>query len=270
MTVQRLPPATPRVVWTASRFTDPSRRRSVMPPLRGRRRRRPALRSFHRTAGGRDDRSCTPGGAGDSISVRPPRDLAGVTTPTATPAARASRSGDRVAWSATRGLRRAPRKPSTRSSGCPRVDRRSEPSGPQEEIRSQRDFRSLRCRHVATASDPRDGRRRLLDGGRERAARRARARAHGVECPRVCFLPTASGDADHYIVRFYRAFAAGRCQPSHVSLFRRDGGAADLAGHLLRAGPRVRGRREPDLAARHLGARTGSTRCCAPPGRPAS
>ena len=54
----------------------------------------------------------------------------------------------------------------------------------------------------------------------------------GVECPRVCFLPTASGDADHYIVRFYRAFAAGRCQPSHISLFRRDGGAGDLAAHL--------------------------------------
>src|SRR3954451_18358858 len=30
----------------------------------------------------------------------------------------------------------------------------------------------------------------------------------GVERPKVCFLPTASGDADHYIVRFYRAFAA--------------------------------------------------------------
>ncbi len=54
-----------------------------------------------------------------------------------------------------------------------------------------------------------------------------------VECPRVCFLPTASGDADHYIVRFYRAFPAGRCQPSHVSLFRRDGGACDLAEHLM-------------------------------------
>ena len=26
--------------------------------------------------------------------------------------------------------------------------------------------------------------------------------------PKVCFLPTASGDADHYIVRFYRHFAA--------------------------------------------------------------
>jgi dipeptidase E len=55
----------------------------------------------------------------------------------------------------------------------------------------------------------------------------------GGDCPRVCFLPTASGDADHYIVRFYRAFAAGRCQPSHISLFRRDGGASDLGGHLL-------------------------------------
>ena len=31
----------------------------------------------------------------------------------------------------------------------------------------------------------------------------------GVERPRVCFVPTASGDADHYVVRFYRAFGAG-------------------------------------------------------------
>ena len=55
--------------------------------------------------------------------------------------------------------------------------------------------------------------------------------------PRVCFVPTASGDADHYVVRFYRAFAAARCEPSHVSLFRRDRGAGavegDLAAHLL-------------------------------------
>ena len=28
------------------------------------------------------------------------------------------------------------------------------------------------------------------------------ARERGGERPRVCFLPTASGDADHYIVRF--------------------------------------------------------------------
>ena len=52
----------------------------------------------------------------------------------------------------------------------------------------------------------------------------------------MCFLPTASGDADHYIVRFYRHFAAA-CEASHVSLFRRDrcGQAVegDIAGHLL-------------------------------------
>ena len=57
--------------------------------------------------------------------------------------------------------------------------------------------------------------------------------AAATESPKVCFLPTASGDADHYIVRFYRAFAAGRCVPSHVSLFRRDRGFGDLGEHLL-------------------------------------
>ena len=51
--------------------------------------------------------------------------------------------------------------------------------------------------------------------------------------PRVCFLPTASGDADHYVVRFYKAFSPERCIPSHISLFRRDRGALDLREHLL-------------------------------------
>jgi peptidase E len=51
--------------------------------------------------------------------------------------------------------------------------------------------------------------------------------------PRVCFLPTASGDADHYIVRFYRAFPSSRCEPSHISLFRRETGVGDPRAHLL-------------------------------------
>jgi dipeptidase E len=55
----------------------------------------------------------------------------------------------------------------------------------------------------------------------------------GVQRPRVCFLPTASGDADHYVVRFYRAFAATRCEPSHISLFRRETGVGDPRAHLL-------------------------------------
>jgi dipeptidase E len=58
----------------------------------------------------------------------------------------------------------------------------------------------------------------------------------GALRPRVCFLPTASGDADHYIVRFYRRFAPS-CDASHVSLFRRDQGVGgvedDLESHLL-------------------------------------
>jgi dipeptidase E len=58
----------------------------------------------------------------------------------------------------------------------------------------------------------------------------------GTPRPRVCFLPTASGDADHYVVRFYRHFAC-RAEASHVSLFRRErgGGAVegDVAAHLL-------------------------------------
>src|SRR3954452_19466710 len=58
----------------------------------------------------------------------------------------------------------------------------------------------------------------------------------GRRRPRVCFLPTASGDADHYVVRFYRQFAC-RTDASHVSLFRRDrsSGAVegDVTEHLL-------------------------------------
>jgi peptidase E len=55
----------------------------------------------------------------------------------------------------------------------------------------------------------------------------------GAARPKVCFLPSASGDADHYIVRFYRAFGADRCEASHISLFRREQGPEDLRDHLL-------------------------------------
>src|SRR5271167_1041329 len=58
----------------------------------------------------------------------------------------------------------------------------------------------------------------------------------GVKRPRVCFLPTASGDADHYVVRFYRRFSPS-CEASHLSLFRRDQGTDgvedDFETHLL-------------------------------------
>lgn len=40
----------------------------------------------------------------------------------------------------------------------------------------------------------------------------------GREQPRICFLPTASGDAATYIVNFYAAFSKLRCMPTHLSL----------------------------------------------------
>jgi peptidase E len=48
--------------------------------------------------------------------------------------------------------------------------------------------------------------------------------------PSVCFVPTATGDADGYIVKFYSAFARLRCRPCHLSLFRPP---QDLRGFVL-------------------------------------
>jgi len=42
----------------------------------------------------------------------------------------------------------------------------------------------------------------------------------GKRRPKVCFLPTASGDAEGYCFRFYAAFTQLDCHPSHLSLFR--------------------------------------------------
>ena len=52
--------------------------------------------------------------------------------------------------------------------------------------------------------------------------------------PKVCFFPSASGDADHYVVRFYRHFSSDICDPSHISLFRRDCGPGSVREHLMK------------------------------------
>jgi dipeptidase E len=49
--------------------------------------------------------------------------------------------------------------------------------------------------------------------------------------PRICFLPTASGDSETYPVKFYRAFTRRDCRPSDLSLFNRT--LADLRAFLL-------------------------------------
>ncbi|MCC5800595.1 Type 1 glutamine amidotransferase-like domain-containing protein [Rossellomorea vietnamensis] len=49
--------------------------------------------------------------------------------------------------------------------------------------------------------------------------------------PKVCFLPTASGDAEGYIERFYISFSSLTSEPSHLSLFKPS--TRDLEGFLL-------------------------------------
>ncbi len=49
--------------------------------------------------------------------------------------------------------------------------------------------------------------------------------------PRICFLPTATGDSENYLLRFYRAFVSLNAVPSHLSLFQPS--TVDLRAFLL-------------------------------------
>jgi dipeptidase E len=51
--------------------------------------------------------------------------------------------------------------------------------------------------------------------------------------PRVCLLPTASGDPEEQIARFRRAFAERDCVPDVISLFRLGENPVDLREELL-------------------------------------
>lgn len=53
----------------------------------------------------------------------------------------------------------------------------------------------------------------------------------GKERPRVCFVPTASGDSAEYIGRFYNSFNQMSCEPSHLSLF--DPHTRDIEGYVM-------------------------------------
>lgn len=55
-------------------------------------------------------------------------------------------------------------------------------------------------------------------------------RQTGVEHPRVAFVPTASGEPDHYVASFYAAFLKLGCRPSVLTFFKR---TPDLRSLLL-------------------------------------
>ena len=48
--------------------------------------------------------------------------------------------------------------------------------------------------------------------------------------PKICFIPTATGDDQSYIDNFYKAFDSLGCITSHIDLFKR---TIDLKSHLL-------------------------------------
>lgn len=52
----------------------------------------------------------------------------------------------------------------------------------------------------------------------------------GKAKPRVCFIPTASGDSAEGIANFYAGFALDVCEPSHLPLFQNT--VADIPGFL--------------------------------------
>jgi len=55
-------------------------------------------------------------------------------------------------------------------------------------------------------------------------------RQTGADNPRVAFVPTASGEPDHYVSSFYAAFLKLGCQPSVLTFFKR---TPDLRSFLL-------------------------------------
>jgi peptidase E len=44
-------------------------------------------------------------------------------------------------------------------------------------------------------------------------------RLAGKSRPKICFIGTASGDAETYVRRFYQVFDTSRCRPSHFPVF---------------------------------------------------
>lgn len=55
----------------------------------------------------------------------------------------------------------------------------------------------------------------------------------GKERPKICLLPTASGDPEDQIARFRRSFGSRGCEVSDISLFRLGANPIDVGAHLL-------------------------------------
>ena len=78
-----------------------------------------------------------------------------------------------------------------------------------------------------------------LGGGGFTAAERSPAldllvlKLTGKPVPRICFLPTASGDQREQLIRFHECFGTWPCEPSILPLFHLGRERIDPAAHLL-------------------------------------
>jgi dipeptidase E len=93
----------------------------------------------------------------------------------------------------------------------------------------------------SAGAQPRPPRVAVALGGHEFSRRRGNEALRdyvlglaSTEEPRVCLLPTASGDAEQQIVAFRRSLGDLRCRPSEVSLFRLERKGLSLREHLMR------------------------------------
>ena len=93
---------------------------------------------------------------------------------------------------------------------------------------------------MSRAGEGRDRRRILAMGGggftmgeRSPALDRFVLELTGKPVPKICFLPTASGDERAQVVRFYERFSPWPCEPSALSLFHLGRDRIDPGRHLL-------------------------------------
>ena len=73
----------------------------------------------------------------------------------------------------------------------------------------------------------------------------------GKPVPRICFLPTASGDPREQVTRFYERFGSWPCEPSTLSLFHLGRDRIDPIDRAERRARRGRTLRDARIARRH-------------------
>ena len=128
-------------------------------------------------------------------------------------------------------------RPARRLAGKPRTgpgagNRRGPAAGPRTHARPRRHHLKGDVR-TTCSPDPRNGRGGFTVAERTAALDQFVLSLTGKPAPKICFLPTASGDQRDQAMRFHERFAALPCEPSILSLFHFGRDRIDPREHLL-------------------------------------